>query len=209
MDIGKIPQQSFIPRQPAGQVFIPGNRSHVNPLTVAAVIMFIISLALGGSVYAWVKSTDVKINNLATQITQINESFDQNTINLLSGTGNKINAAEGLLKAHNAPSLLLGFLETITLPTVSCSNLTYTFDGTSATVMLSGAAKNFTSLAAQSDTIISAPGVTNPSFSNFGLDPSGDVTFSLSFSLKPALLYYSSAVAVQNGTAPSANGGTP
>ncbi len=209
MDIGRIPQQSFIPKQPAGQVFAPQSYSRVNPLTVIALIIFLVSLALAGGVFAWVKMTDNTINTLAAQITQIKESFDQPTINLLSAEASKVSVAKELLKNHDAPSLLFTFLEQETLPTVSFSNLSYNYDGSNATVVLSGLAKGFNSLAAESDALANAPGINNPSFSNFTLDASGNVLFSLSFSLKPSLLYYSSSVAPAPQTNSAAVSPTP
>lgn len=204
MDIGKLSQQSFIPKQPTGQVFTPSGYNHVSPFTIVSVIIFIVSLGVAGGIFLFTTITQNRITTLETQIQQTSESFDQPTIELLSTVGEKIELVKGMLRKHNAPTLLFNFLEQVTLPTVSYNDMTYVYDGaTNPHVTLQGVAESFSSLAAQSDVITAQPNIQYVQFSDFSLDQFGNVTFSLSFYLKPALSLYAATVQTTAEVVPS------
>lgn len=196
MDLGKIPQQTFIPKQSMGSSIIRPNQigSSANPLTIIGVIVLIISIGLGSALFLWNRLTDQTLADLRKKIADTSESFDQPTIDLLSNEGNRIAALQTLLKKHPAPSLVLGFLERVTLGTVAFESMSYEYNGNQAAVTLKGKAQSFRDLAAQSDFLYNQTDITNVQISDLILDQSGNVSFSLQFTPGTNLTLYSASL---------------
>ncbi len=73
-------------------------------------------------------------------------------------------------------------------------------------VKISGQAKNYNAIAAQSDILGGNKYMKNPVFSNLNLDTSGNVSFDLFFSVDPTFVKYEDALSRGQADAVSSDG---
>jgi hypothetical protein len=203
-------QTSFIPKSNFGPTPLPKQRRPTNLFTLVSLIIFIVVIALAVAAFAYtlylnnrVKTADT---NLQNQLAQLNSS----SINDISRTDSRIKGVESLLAGHIAPSGIFTFLANNTMQNVRFSNFSYTAGGSSGqngggsgaasaanTITMNGQAASFADVALQAQQFSSQASqqyITNPVFSNLGLDSSGNVTFSFTANIIPSAFTYSQQI---------------
>ncbi|MEK7134266.1 MAG: hypothetical protein AAB805_01130 [Patescibacteria group bacterium] len=191
-------KHTFIPKGPVA-ASVSGKRKNrsLGVVLVVSFIIFISSVLSASGAYLYrtylVKSTA----NLEISLNKAKAAFEPETIVSLKRFNARVNAGDSLLARHIAPTVFFSALQDLTLQSIRFSKFSYTFDDLFIEGTLSGTARNYSSVALQSDFFARSPYIKNPIFSNLTLDKSGNVTFNVAFKIDPALMLYTS-VAGQN-----------
>ena len=117
---------------------------------------------------------------------KVETEFEPALILELRRTAQAIDVGRDLLKKHVAVSRLLEFIEDNTLPDTRFTRFIYK-DGN---VILSGAARSYSSLAQQSLVFEHAPSVQKSEFADFSLGRDGFVNFRVELVVDPSLIAY-------------------
>ncbi|OHA26004.1 MAG: hypothetical protein A3D52_01295 [Candidatus Taylorbacteria bacterium RIFCSPHIGHO2_02_FULL_44_36] len=183
-------QQSFIPKESlgSGMNFRVGQGLGIFPLT--AIVIFLISAGAFGVVYLYKQSVAKEISTLDADLARTREVFQPATIAEFKKLSNRLSVADKLLNNHTALSQVFGVLEAATLKSVYFNSFYLAGADKGFSLVLKGVAKNFSSVASQSDVFGKDQMIKNPIFSNLNLDQRGNVVFDITASVDPALLYY-------------------
>lgn len=184
-------QTSFIPKKSLAEVNSHSRPESVSLFLIIGVIIFISALAAAGGVFAYKKILIGSIENMNARLAQAKNSFEPSFIDTANNLNKRIEAAKKLLNAHIVISPVFSLLENRTLATVRFNNFTYNLnDNDSGVISLSGEAKNFSSIALQSDIFGKEKYIKNPVFSDLNPDQSGNIVFKFNASLDPNLVSY-------------------
>lgn len=183
---------SFVPKQPVA----PSARkrtSGLNPfLTLSYIILAIMllgALATFGYKYYLGKVADQK----AAALVKAQNEIDQATVSQFIRLRDRFTTAKTVLSRHVSLSGFFDELEFITLQNVRFTALKLNIqDNRTATIEMSGMARNFNALAAQSSAFAAEKRFKRAIFSGFILDgKDGSVTFSMKADVDPSLILQS------------------
>lgn len=188
-------QTSFIPKREFSAVSAGDKFRSVSILSVIAVIMFVLSIALSAGIFAYQKVLVNKVKSINAELVKSKESFDPSFIQEVSNLNRRIDAAKDILGKHISASAIFDLLEKETLASVRFKTFSFAL-GTKGTVSLSmnGEADGFDSVALQSDVFGGDKFIKNPIFNNLNLDERGSVSFQFKASLDPKLLLYKEVI---------------
>ncbi len=158
-----------------------------------AIAMFLLAVALVGAagVYAYGAYLKTVKESKAARLSDAERGIASDAVEEFVRSRDRFLLSEALLESHVATSGFFDLLERITLASVRYSNLSLTrlADG-SAEIELSGAARSFNALAAQSAAFSSEKLVKRAVFSDIALAENGNVSFSLSAEADPRLFTF-------------------
>lgn len=206
-------QTSFIPKKN----FVPGpslqSVRHTSLLTLISACIFMLSVALAIGVFGYNIYLGNRITSYKKDLTDAIAKLDPATVNELSRTDERIQAATALLANHVDPSNILNFLGTVTLQNVRFSDFDYTAtDNQKITLTMDGQADSFSDVALQANEFALSENQKyfhNPTFGNLALDPSGNVTFQFTTDVDPkAFVYKPEALSADMSSASSTLFGT-
>ena len=198
-------QTSFIPKKAVMDTGRPRAAS-VSVFLIIAIILFIVSFAAAGGVFIYKKILIGQINDMNARLVEAKNSFEPTLIDTANALNSRIEGAKKLLAVHSAVSPVFDFLENDALSTVKFDSFSYqSKDGMAPILSLSGQAKDFTSVALQSDIFGQEKFIKNPVFSDLNPDTSGNVVFKFNASLDPSLVSYQSLVGSGGGVSSGAN----
>lgn len=184
-------QPSFIPKQSLG---LPRPGAPAAPLSIfvtISIVIFLIAAVLAAGVFLWSKLVEKDIGAINGELAKAREAFNPALVGELERLDGRIESAKKILDSHIAVSALFALLEKATLVDVSFGD--FSFDagnGKEVKVTMKGQAKNFASVALQSDAFTAEKFIKNPIFSDLNLDDSGNVLFTFTATLDPALTTY-------------------
>jgi Tfp pilus assembly protein PilV len=185
-------QTSFIPQRPI--VTESGSKSSgINLLLLISVIVFVVSVLSMVGFYLWQKSLKSQIKTQSDQLVELQRQTEKNTINSLISLDDLLKTSDELLKKHVAISPLFQFLQSNTITDVRFKNFSFSYgELNKISVKMSGVAKDFNTIAAQTEAFNKAmkKGIVNPIFSDFSPQADGTVSFNFSADLDPALINY-------------------
>ncbi len=195
---------SFIPKKPLENAVAPSKKP-ASIFLVISVIVFAVTLVAAGSVYFYKSLLSKRIDNMSVSLEKAKAAFEPALILELKKLNSRIDASESIAQKHTAPSEVFTLLEELTLKSVRFKKFGYTASSEKITVSMSGEAKNYSSIALQSDVLGKSPYVKNPIFSNLSLDSKGNVNFDLTADIDPSLVSYSAAIerAIERASAPT------
>lgn len=209
-------QTSFIPKKPLAE-----ERTPIVPSTsifsFIATLVFFAALASAAGMYFYEAGLNKSINGAKTSLSSARDSFEPALITKLKTLDRRLTNANTLLDNHIAVTPIFTALSTSTLKTVQFTKFSYTTaaDKTAPILIrMSGKARDYSSIALQSDQLAKNKHIRNPIFSNLNLDStSGMVAFELVFSVSPDLVRFTNNVSTlisQQGTVTStSNNQTP
>lgn len=186
-------QTSFIPKK----IIEPKNakiRSGSGVLNIFSFIVFISSVISLGGAYLYKNSILNNIEEYKDSLRIARNQFEPSLITQLQILDKRLNAANTILDKHVAVSPIFRMLQDITLPSVRYSDFSYELNETSnsVNVKMKGEAKSYNFIALQADLFNKNKFIKNPIFSDFVLDQSGNIDFSLSFFVDKSLISYES-----------------
>lgn len=130
------------------------------------------------------------------ELARAEAAVDQDTVTGFVRLRDRFTAGKNLLDNHVVLSQLFDVLETVTLQNVRFQNLNVTVtDDRSATLRVSGIARNFNTLAVQSNTIAADPRFKRAIFSGITVNQDNTVSFQLSADIDPRLVVIGPAAA--------------
>jgi hypothetical protein len=193
-------QTSFIPKKPMMQQDARVGSS-VSIFLVISIIIFLISLAIGGWVF-WQKK--VLVENIKKEQQIINENKegllrDSVTVESIVELNSRIEVSKRLLNKHVTIYPIFDFLKKVTLRNVRFTN--FSFSGSSKDssgqsrigVSMSGQARNWKTIASQADEFGRAEWkdiIKEPKISGLGLNQDGSVSFVFSAFISPDFISY-------------------
>ena len=174
----KVPT-SFVPKQPVK----PSGRfsqSGTNALLFISTIVFAVAVVGAIGVFGFEKYLQTILEKKAQEVTAVQASLNTEQVQEFVRTRNRFSAAQDVLENHVTASKFFALLEKMTLKTVQFSSLTLVVaDDRSATLDMSGVARTFNALAAQSSLLAGEKQVKRAIFSNISVNNNSTVDFTL------------------------------
>ncbi len=184
-------QTSFIPKKTIAQGLTRPRPEAVSVALLVAIIIFILTLGAAGGVFAYKKVLIGRINDMNKRLAEAKNSFEPDFIEQLNKLNKRILSANKILAAHTTVSPIFDLLENATLATVKFNSFAYDLkDNGAGSLSLTGEAKNFSSIALQSDIFGQEKYIKNPVFSDLNPDSSGNIVFKFSSNIDPTLVSY-------------------
>jgi len=185
-------QSSFIPKGPvAPTLSISSTRSKGKGLTgFVATLVFSISILAAVGVFGYKIYLESNIGKMGRDLEVARASLASEPIDEFIRLNNRLIAAESLVGKHTVMSPLFDYLESSTVRTVRFSNFQYSMVGGRLEVSMKGEAIGFSAVALQADIFNKSEFFRNPNFSDLNLDDKGNVVFSFSTGINPALMLY-------------------
>jgi len=187
------PKQSFIPKKTLAQQGTKKRRGFGLFFGVSLII-FLLTIAAAVATYSYRSFLENRINNMTQSLERAKQAFEPALILELKRLNARITSAESMLANHVAPSEFLALLEQNTLKNVQFTRFEYRVSGDVAEISLRGRARNYSSVALQSDLFGESKFIKNPIFSNLGLDQNGNVTFDVVADVDASLILYRESI---------------
>ncbi len=186
---------TFIPKKPivpqSSQSSAPVSKP-VGILFVISVIIFVVSLAIAGSVYGYKAYLQNQVSELAISLDKVQKTLDPNTIKEFTVMDKRLRNSETLLNQHVVISPLFKVLGTTTLPTIRYTKMDMSFGDTgNLLVSMSGESDGYRSIALQSQALAQNADLGDTIFSNFTVTPKGRVSFDVAFTIPKNDLVFS------------------
>ncbi len=218
-----IVSTSFIPKRPVSTEPASSSSSHrgsIGLLSVVTIVIILGTILAFGGVYLYEQTLSSQKVKLQQQITTAQNGLGSTFVADMKRLSLRINGVKSLLQNHVTVSPIFAALQATTLQSVQYKTFTYEFTtdpGTNAQVVqveITGTAKDYNTLALQSDAYAKSSLIKNPVFSALTVqDKSSLVDFKLTFSVDPSSLSYESFIAglakSQTTIAPLTSGTTP
>src|SRR3989344_4322775 len=185
-------QTSFIPKAPL-KTEAPRRRGGLGLLGLVATIIILASLISAGAVYFLRSSLKKSVADSQRSLALAEEEFNRELVEDIQKLDRRFEASYLILDRHITLSPVFEKLQELVLPAVRFTSFEYSMDetgGTTLNIAMTGTAKDYRSIALQSDLLGSERHIVNPIFSDLALDDFGNVGFSLSFSVNQALVLY-------------------
>lgn len=195
MDFGTQTQQnaSFIPKNPLVSNTPSGYKKRtISIVTLISIIVFIFSVALGAGAFVYEKYLKSTLIQKQADLEKARASFDPILIQEIRRLDKRIEHSKEILSRHAAFSAFFETLELSTLQNIQFKsfNLSAVSGDESVKIDLKGVARNYASVALQSDSFNKTVGIKNPVFLDLNLDQSGRVTFSITSFLDSGAFKY-------------------
>lgn len=197
-------QTSFIPKKPMATGTT--GREPRNFLSLLAIFLLIVSILASGGVYLYKSYLTKQEISLSASLSATRGSFEKDTIDDLELFNKRTEAARKILANHTILSAMFARLGEVTIPSVQYITFNQQTGTSGFTVNIKGIAKDYRSIALQSDAFNTVKGRSfkNVLFSDLTKDKDNNVTFSLKFEVDPALLSYTESSTTD--TLPTNNG---
>jgi Tfp pilus assembly protein PilN len=192
---------SFVPKQPVSSGSNRPQSSGVNFILIGSLIVGggAIAIALGVFLYSLYLGGIVKSEG--SQLLAAQENLSQNRVSEFIKLRNRLTATKTLLSQHVSLSQFFTLLEGVTLTNVSFTSLDIKVAGDrSAVITLSGVAKNFNALAAESSAFAGSKVIKSAIFSGITVNSNNTVAFTINATLDPSIVVEKSPSAMASTT---------
>ena len=200
---------TFIPQKPASTL----TRTDAPPRTVnivvlLGVVIFLGALAAAAGFYFYRAVLLRDIGTLSSSITRAEEIISPALVARLGEFDKRAGTVKTLLDNHIVLTPVFDLLSALAIGSVRFSKFEYVLgrEG-NAKMTLSGEARSYSALAAESDILGKSEHVKEPIFSNFELNPQGNVTFNFSAKINKGLQLYRNTLSPE--TAPASAPSVP
>lgn len=174
--------------------------------TVSAAVLVAIILAAGG-VFLYKAHLQSQLEDKRQELQQAQSAFEPDLIADLTRLETRLNSAQRLLDQHISYTPIFRIIENTTLASVQYTSLNITpAENTGqqannqqslpqgATISIDGVARDYATVALQSEALSEHESVVNPILSNFNVNENGDVEFAVEFSVPPASIFYKNTI---------------
>ncbi len=195
---------SFIPKKPLDSSTAYHESGSFGFLFFISVFIFIASVVAAAGAFGYQTFLEGSISSKQSSLQKEEAAFDPEQINQLIRLDSRINNAKTLFAKHVAPSAIFAFLSQQTLRNVQLTSFQYSLnaDGT-ASILLSGIADTFSTVALQSDQFNAANQVLKDVVFS-GVDNNGvrSVRFSVTATVAASLIDYTKNLGNSNVLVP-------
>lgn len=206
------PEQTttFIPRQPVASQAAgsqktgdsklrPARKYSSKPiglLTFLAGLTLTVVLVLVGVLFGYQYLLQRQTAGLEVSLSRVEEPLRPAFLEEIDQLHNRIAQASDLLNKHVAISPVFELFEKLTLQKIRYAEFGYSHSGQSSTgvILLSGEAEDYTAIANQSSIFNATPFITSHIFSEFTLQETGRIRFTLQVLVKPDLYLFSNTL---------------
>src|SRR3989344_6764065 len=181
---------SFIPKKPIVALSQERRQSlPTNLLSTVSLIVLLFLLVVTGGLYFYKVALKQSIETMSDSLDRAREAIDPVFVGNLKRLDGRLQVARVLLENHTLVSPIFGLLEGVALKSVQFDQFSYALgEKGKPEITLSGKARDYSSLALQSDAFGVSPNVQEPLFSNLRLDAQGKVLFSFTGGIHKNLL---------------------
>ncbi len=201
-------QTSFIPKKPLADTSTVARSSSTSFLSLIAWLLVIAAGVFAGGSYLYKKNLESSLTRMRSDLAAARNSFEPSLITELQKLNKRIDSANELLANHVVITPVFSTLSKSTLKSVQFTRFGYTLpsdSGSSVTVRMAGKARDYTSIALESDQLAANKNIHNAIFSNLSLDErTGFVNFDLTFTVDQDLIRYTNHLADVIGASPAA-----
>ncbi len=186
-------QTSFIPKKPLNS----GDTRRVGFgfFSLIALIIFIASIGFAGGVVLYKKSIETSIKNNKATLEKSKAAFDPDFIKAIVRLNSRMDIAKKLLTDHVAVTPIFEILEKYTLAAVSFNDFKFERKANGdVLISMRGTAKNYNSIALQSDLFGKSSYVHDALFENLNLDSTGNIGFTFSAMVDPKIVKFNEAL---------------
>ncbi len=186
---------TFIPKTPASATTAAPPKT-VNIFVLVSALVFVFSLAVAGGAYFYRAILVRDIEELSRSVTRAEEIVSPALVGRLNAYDKRARVVKTLLDTHTVLSPIFELLEALAISSVRFTNFEYSLGREGdAKLVLSGEAKSYSALAAQSNLLGKSEYIKGPIFSNFALNTIGNVTFNFSAGLDHSFQLYRNTLA--------------
>ena len=195
------PQTSFIPKKPLTENNV--RHSGLSFFSLIAFILFLASVAFAGGVVVYKAAIENDIKIQKQNLEKSRESFDTSFIGTIVRFNTRIETAKLLLKKHVAITPIFQLIQQNTVSSVTFRDFSFkpSQDGT-LTIQMSGYARDYDSIAQQSDEFGRSRYFKDVLFSDLNPDNNGNIKFIFKAKVDPSLVSFENALQ-QNKPAPA------
>jgi hypothetical protein len=190
---------SFIPKRPieSGGVVVRHRSSSVGLLSLLTIVVVLGTAAALGLGYVYQRQLASQKAALAKSIDEARDGIGTEFVYDMKRLDARIDGVKSLIDTHVVVTPIFKALEASTLHGVQYKDFSYstktdpTTKSSTVEVLLTGTAKNYATIALQSDAFAASTLIKNPVFSNLTLDEkTRQINFKLAFSVNAADLSY-------------------
>ena len=191
---------TFIPKQ--SLIVHPETRRSGGILMFIGLVALFASMLLAGGAYFYKTILTTNVVTLSDSLQKSQAAFEPATLQSLERLDSRLSSATELLGKHVTLLPLFYFFNTQTIQTLRYKNFSYTFNNSTnkVDVHASGEAKDYQSIAYQSDVYAGTGVLQNFIFSDLNLDSTGRVIFNFSGTVDPTLISYNEALRAAQAT---------
>jgi hypothetical protein len=194
-------QTSFIPKKPIVAQARTVAPSSINLITLIATVLFIGVIALAGAAFFYKGLLVKQIEADKATLDRARDAFDPKLIAQIVRLDTRIETARKLMASHIAVNPLFEFISSITLQSVRFKDFSFSYAGADKIqVSMTGQARNYASVALQSDELYKQKTLQNVTVSDMTLDQSGIISFKVSALVDSKLLSYSNSYTGSSNT---------
>lgn len=191
-------QTSFIPKKPIVNDPTSGPSSGIvretNIFSLVSTIVFVVTLLVSGGLFGYKILLHKQIAQADTEINTARSAFQIDKIKELIGANDRIVSSKVLLEKHVTVSKLLYLFQELTVKRIRLLKMNYANKAGTPTVMVSGEALNYNSLAEQSSIFAKSDYLKNNQFSNFVLAENGNIRVEFASVIDTSLISYKKAI---------------
>ncbi len=205
---------SFIPKRPLVQSETPraSARAPFGILSLLTTVLFFGTIIASGGIFLYERQLASQKMRMESQIAKAKEGLGVEFVTDMKQLDNRITAIKGLIQSHVVVTPIFQALEQSTLRSVQYRTFSYSFGpGTGGgarivSVEMTGTAKNYETIALQSEAFGKSLLIKDAVFSNLTVDEKrGAINFNLRFSVNAPDLSYQSFIDSLSRPAPGAS----
>lgn len=187
-------QTSFLPQKPLTEPVTVKEKVSLGIFGFIGIIVFVISAGLALGVYFYEANLSKQLTDKQLQLNNARNILESPLIGEAKTLGRRISDTNQILSSHIIVSPIFEALQLNTLKSLQFNHFSYTVptDPTGKiSVEMTGVARDYTSIALESDQLAKNKDIQNPLFSGLALDAkTGNVTFSLNFTVTPEFVNF-------------------
>lgn len=187
-------QTSFIPKRTLDTQTRIERADTVSIFTVLSTLVFFISILAAGGIFFWKQTLTNQVAEVESLLVREQQSFDAQGIADLTQLDRRLTASAQLLDSRLYTSKIFQLLDSNTIQTVRFSKFSVDpslVDKTKLKIMVSGQAKDYASVALQSDVFSKlSQSILEYEFSNLTLDQAGNVLFDMSATVDKNIVFF-------------------
>lgn len=178
---------SFVPKQPLD--VSRKKQGGDNLFLLVSLVILGVSVVTAGAVFGYQKYLESAVELKSAALEEARLSIDENRVEEYIRLKQRFESGRAILDSHVTTSRFFGMLEDVTLQNVHFDTMDLEVaDDRTGLVTLKGAARNFNTLAAQSNAIAAEKRFKRAIFSGITLNDNGTVGFLLTAELAPEVM---------------------